>query len=159
MRAQESVLLPDPLGPITACTSPLSRASETPFRISRPSTLTCRLRILKSAKVLPLSRDLVGAARIPRREPGGAGHGSAQEPLVDVLLVPAGVAGADRLLLDGTVAVPELEAAVGPFHQLGHVSLLGGQPGQLPGAVPEVEPHQPGRVLRLQPARPQGEEP
>src|SRR5579884_3984755 len=140
MRAQESVLLPDPLGPITVYTAPLSRASETLLMLSRPSTLTCRFRISKSAKVLPLSRDLLGAARVPGREPGGAGHGSAQEPLVDVLLVPAGMAGADGDVVDGTVAVPELEAAVGPFHQLGHVSLLGGQPGQLPGPFPEVEP-------------------
>src|SRR5579875_3244583 len=109
MSAQESVLLPEPLGPITACTSPLFKARETPFRISRPSTLTCRFRISKSAKFLPLSSDLVGAAGIPCRQPGSSSHGSTQESLVDVLLMPTGVAGANRDVLDGAVAVPELE--------------------------------------------------
>src|SRR5712692_7993890 len=49
MSVCESVLLPDPLGPITACTSPLLTESETPLRISRPSTLTRRSLISKSA--------------------------------------------------------------------------------------------------------------
>src|SRR5438270_2485327 len=49
MSVWESVLLPDPFGPITACTSPLLTASETPLRISRPSTLTRRSLISKSA--------------------------------------------------------------------------------------------------------------
>src|SRR5256714_2779357 len=49
MRVCESVLLPDPLGPITACTSPLLTESDTPLRISRPSTLTRRSLISKSA--------------------------------------------------------------------------------------------------------------
>src|SRR2546423_4052168 len=48
MRVCESVLLPDPLGPITACTSPLLTESDTPLRISRPSTLTRRSLISKS---------------------------------------------------------------------------------------------------------------
>src|SRR5205823_4951030 len=51
MRVCESVLLPDPLGPMTACTSPLLTESDTPLRISRPSTLTRRSLISKSAIV------------------------------------------------------------------------------------------------------------
>src|SRR3984893_3775922 len=49
MRVCDSVLLPEPFGPITACTSPLLTESDTPLRISRPSTLTRRSLIWKSA--------------------------------------------------------------------------------------------------------------
>src|SRR3954454_10835472 len=37
-----SVDLPEPFGPIMACTSPLFTTSESPWRISRSSTRTCR---------------------------------------------------------------------------------------------------------------------
>src|SRR3984957_12572560 len=37
-----SVDLPEPFGPMMACTSPLLTASESPWRISRSSTRTCR---------------------------------------------------------------------------------------------------------------------
>src|SRR6267143_825749 len=49
MRVCESVLLPEPFGPITAWTSPRLTESDTPLRISRPSTLTRRSLISKSA--------------------------------------------------------------------------------------------------------------
>src|ERR1700736_2515351 len=49
MRVWDRVDLPEPLGPITACTSPLLIASVTPLRISLPSTLALRSRISKSA--------------------------------------------------------------------------------------------------------------
>src|SRR5438093_12606727 len=42
MIASESVLLPEPFGPMIACTEPLSTASSIPFRIVLPSTLTTR---------------------------------------------------------------------------------------------------------------------
>src|ERR1043166_5274003 len=38
----ESVDLPEPFGPIMACTSPLFTTSDNPCRISRSSTRTCR---------------------------------------------------------------------------------------------------------------------
>src|SRR5580698_4415612 len=38
----ESVDLPEPFGPMMACTSPLFTVSESPWRISRSSTRTCR---------------------------------------------------------------------------------------------------------------------
>src|SRR5256885_16917013 len=38
----ESVDLPEPFGPMIACTSPLFTVSESPWRISRSSTRTCR---------------------------------------------------------------------------------------------------------------------
>src|SRR5437764_7918850 len=49
MRVCESVRLPEPLGPIAACAAPLLTESDTPLRISRPSTLTRRSLISKSA--------------------------------------------------------------------------------------------------------------
>src|ERR1700676_5276138 len=38
----DSVDLPEPFGPMMACTSPLFTMSESPWRISRSSTRTCR---------------------------------------------------------------------------------------------------------------------
>src|SRR3954454_16889467 len=48
---EASVDLPEPLGPIRACSSPLETSRSTPLRISRSSTRTWRLRISRSAKV------------------------------------------------------------------------------------------------------------
>src|SRR6185503_16148417 len=42
MIASESVLLPDPFGPMIACTEPLSTTRSIPLRIVLPSTLTTR---------------------------------------------------------------------------------------------------------------------
>src|SRR6266536_1706898 len=103
---------------MTACTSPRFSPSEMPRRISRPSTETCRSLISKSANFLPLScGDVVGAARVAGSEPARAGDQGAQQPLVDVLLVPARMAAAGGDVLDGAVAVPELEGAVGLLYE------------------------------------------
>src|SRR2546426_7169370 len=45
MIASESVLLPEPFGPMIAWTDPLSTARSMPFRMGLPSTLTSRSRI------------------------------------------------------------------------------------------------------------------
>src|SRR5712691_9755047 len=45
MIASESVLFPDPFGPMIAWTDPLSTVRSMPLRICFPSTLTCRSRI------------------------------------------------------------------------------------------------------------------
>src|SRR5438309_8827146 len=42
MIASESVLLPEPFGPMIACTEPLSTTRSIPLRIVLPSTLTTR---------------------------------------------------------------------------------------------------------------------
>src|SRR2546423_3921040 len=42
MIASESVLLPEPFGPMIACTEPLSTTRSVPLRIVLPSTLTTR---------------------------------------------------------------------------------------------------------------------
>src|SRR5260370_17515780 len=42
MTVSASVLLPEPFGPMIACTSPLRTTRSIPLRISLPSTVTCR---------------------------------------------------------------------------------------------------------------------
>src|SRR3954462_11640435 len=49
MIVEASVDLPEPLGPMSACSSPLLTLRSTPRRISRSSTRTWRLRISRSA--------------------------------------------------------------------------------------------------------------
>src|ERR1700716_2600953 len=135
----ESVLLPEPFGPMTACTSPRLSPSEMPRRISRPSTATCRSLISKSANLLPLSGgDVVRAARVSGAQPRGAADQRAQQAPVHVLLLPARVPAPGRHVLDRAVAVSELEPAVRPLDQLGHVTPLGRQPDQLPDPLFEV---------------------
>src|ERR1700753_1162556 len=48
----ESVDLPEPFGPMIACTSPLFTVSDSPWRISRSSTRTCRFLTSSSAIIL-----------------------------------------------------------------------------------------------------------
>src|SRR5205823_7730037 len=134
MSAFASVLLPEPLGPMTAWISPLFRPRETPFRISRPSTLTRRSLISKSANSLPLVRsDLIRAAGVASPGPGRPHHLRAEQPAVEVELVLAGVTGPRGDVLDGTVAVSQLEGAVRPLRHLGHVAVLLCDARQLPG--------------------------
>src|SRR5207248_10594526 len=83
----DSVDLPDPFGPITAWTSPLSIASETPFRICRPSTLARRSLISKSANSLLALLDHVSAVVCGLGHPRGARDVGAEKPLVHLLLV------------------------------------------------------------------------
>src|ERR1700730_18411095 len=117
-----------------ACTSPREMPNETPFRISRPSTLTRRSLISKSANFLPLVLDVVSGARVDVPGPGGAGRLGVQQALVDLLLVPAGLPGAGGYVLDRAIAVPKLKATVLPLDPLCHVTALARQPGQLADA-------------------------
>src|SRR6185312_8131924 len=48
MTVSASVLLPEPFGPMIACTSPLRTVSSIPLRIGLPSTSTCRSRMTRS---------------------------------------------------------------------------------------------------------------
>src|SRR4051812_24364844 len=59
--ANPSVLLPEPLGPIKACTSPRLISRFTPRRIGLPSTDTCRSVIFNISVMNPLllSSDLL----------------------------------------------------------------------------------------------------
>src|SRR4029077_17904213 len=106
MSVCESVDLPEPLGPITACTSPLLMASVTPLRISLPSTLARSSRTVKSATSLITSLDFICAVVRRLTHPCGPGHRRTQQPLVHLLLVYAWQprAGSDVLDGAGTVA-------------------------------------------------------
>src|SRR3984885_1936953 len=63
-----SVDLPDPLGPISACTLPFSTSRSRPLRISFSSTRTCRLRISSSAN---FTHSVSGVSKV--WDSGGAG--------------------------------------------------------------------------------------
>src|SRR5580658_143295 len=49
-----SVLLPEPLGPMMACTSPALTVKSMPFKISRPATVACRF-LISSSDMFKLS--------------------------------------------------------------------------------------------------------
>src|SRR5579859_766676 len=151
--AYESVDLPDPFGPITACTSPLLMARVTPLRISLPSTLARRSRISKSANlVLPLL-DFIGAVRGRLAQPRGSLDRSAQKALVHVPLVLARQGRAAGHVLDGAVAVADGQPALGQRDHLGHVPVLGRQLSQFAHPGLEVEARQARRVLGLEARR------
>src|SRR6266542_4559745 len=57
MIVSASVLLPDPFGPMIACTSPLRTTRSIPLRISLSSTLTWRSRTSRSGKAELLLRS------------------------------------------------------------------------------------------------------
>src|SRR6266851_535833 len=119
---------------MTAWTSPLLMSSDTPLRICRPSTLARRSLISKSANSLFALLHHVGAVVRRLGHPGGPRHGSPKEPFVHLLLVDARQPGAGRDILDGAVAVADREPAVAGIHHLGHVAVLGSEPGQLADA-------------------------
>src|SRR5262252_370163 len=57
----DSVDLPEPFGPMIACTSPLFTLSDSPWRISRSSTRTCRS--FTSSNGILVSQTFGGAVR------------------------------------------------------------------------------------------------
>src|SRR5206468_6804824 len=75
MIASESVLLPEPFGPMIACTEPLSTTRSIPFRIVLPSTLTTRSLISR-----------LDTHALPRRGRRELGEGHAVQGLRDALL-------------------------------------------------------------------------
>src|SRR2546428_8739757 len=101
MIASESVLLPEPFGPMIACTEPLSTTRSIPLRIVLPSTLTTRS-LISRLDMHPL----------PRRGLRKLREGHAIEGLRDAVLQlePHGARAAvglthavqDRLSLGGT---------------------------------------------------------
>src|SRR5579859_7376569 len=131
MSVCDRVDLPEPLGPITAWTSPLEMPSVTPFRICRPSTLARRSLISKSAnfplRLLQLISAIVGRLGHPRR----TDDVGAEQPLVHLLLVLAGEPGTSGDVLDGAVAVAKGDPASRQLDHLGHVTVLSGESRQL----------------------------
>src|SRR5207245_5311402 len=101
MMASDSVLLPEPFGPMIACTEPLSTTRSIPLRIVLPSTLTTRS-LISRLDMHPL----------PRRSLRKLREGHAIEGLRDAVLQlePHGARAAvglthavqDRLSLGGT---------------------------------------------------------
>src|SRR5207237_4117037 len=75
MIASESVLLPEPFGPMIACTEPLSTTRSIPLRIVLPSTLTTRSLISR-----------LDMHTLPRRGLRELGEGHAIECLRDAVL-------------------------------------------------------------------------
>src|SRR2546425_8608151 len=134
MSVWESVDLPDPFGPMTACTSPLLMASVTPLRISLPSTLARRSRISKSANSFAPFLHLICAVRRGLSHPRRALHRSSQQALVHLLFVLAWQRRSHRDVLDRTVAVPDRESPSRQLDDLRHVAVLGGEPCKLPDA-------------------------
>src|SRR2546426_2689163 len=138
MSVCDSVDLPEPFGPITACTSPFAMLSETPFRIWRPSTLARRSLISKSANFLFALLHhvcaVVGGLGHPRR----TSHVCPEEPLVHVLLVDARQAGAGGHVLDGAVAVADRGASPARLDHLRPVAVLRGEAGALAGSRCQV---------------------
>ena len=61
-----SVLLPEPFGPISACTSPPFTTRSTPFKISLPSTLTCSPSMAKVGCVPPFLFDMFAPLALVR---------------------------------------------------------------------------------------------
>src|SRR5712692_10455433 len=138
IRVWERVDLPEPLGPMTACTSPLLMVSVKPLRISLPSTLARRSRISKSANSLLALLDFICAVGGRLAHPRGPGHRRPQQPLVHLLFVHAVQAGAGGNVLDGAVAVADREPAPSQLDHLGHVAVLSGKLRQLADAAFKV---------------------
>src|SRR5438552_16265509 len=89
MSVCDSVDLPEPFGPITACTSPFEMPSDTPFRIWRPSTLARRSLISKSAILLFLLLHHVSAVIVRFSHPARARPVGSEKRLIHLLLVDA----------------------------------------------------------------------
>src|SRR2546428_2387988 len=115
---------------MTAWTSPLEMASDTPLRIWRPSTLARRSLISKSANfVSALLRDVCAVVR-RFSHPCGARHLSTEQSLVHLLLVEARKARAGGHVLDRAVAVADREPPLAQLDDLGHVTVLRREPRQ-----------------------------
>src|ERR1035438_758337 len=105
-RTCASVLLPEPLGPMMACTSPALMDRSMPLRISRPATLACRFLIssndivsLSDASFETDSKQLLGF------------HGELHGQLAEDLFAEAVHDHGDRVF-GGNAALPAIENLV-----------------------------------------------
>src|SRR3989442_8073432 len=132
MIASESVLLPEPFGPMIACTEPLSTTRSIPLRIVLPSTLTTRS-LISRLDMHPL----------PRRGLRELREGHAIEGLRNAVLQlePHGARAAvglthavqDRLSLGGT------DLWFDRAFECAH-DITGGEITRLPGWEPNTAP-------------------
>src|SRR5512132_2723756 len=70
MTVSASVLLPEPFGPMIACTSPLRTVRSIPFRISLPSTVTWRSLMMRSGNGHLLLREIGQCHAVERLRDG-----------------------------------------------------------------------------------------
>src|SRR6266852_205276 len=105
MTVSASVLLPEPFGPMIACTSPLRTTRSIPLRISLPSTVTCRSLMTSSGNGDLLLREVGEGHAIERLRDGRLQpHPHRSRPavlLADAVEDGIALSGAD-LRLDGT---------------------------------------------------------
>src|SRR3954453_23912323 len=143
MMVEASVDLPEPLGPIRACSSPLSTLRSTPLRISRSSTRTWRLRISRSANGSHLFGNEFGEGRVLQRAHDREAHAGPQQfrrTTVSGLCLPR----ADDLAVRvGGDALDRGDGALERLDDLGHRDLVGGAGEQVAATRAAPALHQP----------------
>src|SRR3989338_4289427 len=116
MRQNDKVLLPEPLGPMSAWTSPALTVRVRPLRISLPSTDTCRFSTSKSGVLMYDSFVVFQGKKLPGANPLGqpirhrvlAPQQAGQRRLVQEALNVRGESGPHR----ADAAVAEVHAGV-----------------------------------------------
>src|SRR4051794_21632486 len=150
MIVDASVDFPEPLGPMSACSSPLLTLRSTPRRISRSSTRTWRLRISRSAIWVSYAdrrgRGLgneFGKRRVLQRAHDREAHARPQQ------LGGAAVRGVrfpgadDRAVGVGGDALDRRDRALEGLDDLGHRDLVGAAGEQVAAARAAPAVHQP----------------
>src|SRR3954464_237714 len=149
MMVEASVDLPEPLGPIRACSSPLPTLRSTPLRISRSSTRTWRLRISRSANGGHLLGNEFRERGVLQRAHDREAHAGPQQ-LGRAAVPGLGLASADDLAVGvGGDALDRGDGALERLDDLGHRDLVGGAGEQVAAAGAAPALHQ----LRLAQAR------
>src|SRR3954453_5816340 len=144
MIVEASVDFPEPLGPMSACSSPLLTLRSTPRRISRSSTRTWRLRISRSANGGHLFRDEFGEGRVLQRAHDREAHARPEE-LRGAAMVGIGFPGTDdRAVGVGGDALDRRDRALERLDDLGHRDVVGAAGQQVAAARSTPALHQPG---------------
>src|SRR4051795_13218321 len=143
MMVEASVDLPEPLGPIRACSSPLLTLRSTPLRISRSSTRTWRLRISRSANGSHLRGYEFGKGRVLQRAHDREAH-AGPEQLGRAPVPGLGLPRADDLAVGvGGDALDRGDGALERLDDLGHRDLVGGAGEQVAAARAAPALHHP----------------
>src|SRR3954454_2469594 len=144
MIVEASVDFPEPLGPISACSSPFETDRSTPLRISRSSTRTCRLLISRSANGFSYAALLgneFGKRGVLQRAHDREAHAGPQK-LGGAGMVGVGLARADDPAVGvGGDAFDGGDAPLERLHDLGHGDLVGLARQQIAaaGAAPALD--------------------
>src|ERR1700712_5011830 len=117
-----NVDFPEPFGPMMACTSPLFTVSESPWRISRSSTRTCRsltsnndIRLNPVLVLCRLDPDALGRRIALVHDVAGIANACRLEN-DDLRLLVRGRTMFDAALYDHGFAGPEIDGPVTEFH-------------------------------------------